>query len=87
MYRRKVFQTIKILPYLYRLSNGSNVKVQQERVRKAMHELILYGGNTMINWVELSVSSCHMGRVVSWIECFLGRVVTRVELSRGSSVF
>ena len=30
----------------------------------------------MINWVELSVSSCHKGRVV-----------TRVELSRGSSFF
>ena len=47
----------------------------------------------MINWVELSVSSCHrrsschMGQVVSWVEFFVGRVVTRVELCCGSRFF
>ena len=77
---------------LNQLSSGSNVqRVQQDRVRNwATRKLIFYGGDTMINWVELSRgSSCLVSRVVSWVELsrglrfFLGRVVTRVELSHG----
>ena len=60
--------------YNFALNGLSNVKVQQERVRKATHELIFYGENCCPCRIVTG------GRVVT---CHKGRVV-RVELPHGS---
>ena len=80
---------------LNRLSNGSNIKVQQERVCKATHKLIFLQGKyndklgrvvrvQLSQEVELSDGlSCQMGRVVSWVYLSCGSSFSWVELSQG----